>query len=149
MGKYFEDFKIGERFNSPARTLTEADIVTFAGLSGDYNPLHTDEEFAKKTPFKGRVAHGLLTLAISEGLRARLALFEGTAIALLGVNNVRFISPVKAGDTIRVESRVASKRETSKQERGIIILKDVVKNQRNEVVMEAEITIMVRKKYYS
>ncbi|MFQ5710431.1 MAG: MaoC/PaaZ C-terminal domain-containing protein [Candidatus Geothermarchaeales archaeon] len=143
MGKYFEDLNLGDRFTTPARTVTEADIGAFAGLSGDYNPLHTDEEFAKKKIFKGRVAHGLLTLAIAEGLRARLGLLDGTALALLEINNLRFTAPVRAGDTIRLETEVVEKRETRRADRGVVTFRDAVRNQRDETVMESEVSVML------
>ncbi len=82
-GKTFNEFKVGDKFTTASRTITEADVVNFAGLSGDFNPLHTDEEFGKSTPFKGRVAHGMLSVAVATGLANQLGIFEGTTIALL------------------------------------------------------------------
>ena len=139
-GKYFDEFKIGEKFITPSRTVTEADIVNFAGISGDFNQVHTDEEFAKKLPFKGRIAHGLLTLAIASGLTSRL--IEGTAIAFLGQTN-KFLGAVKPGDTITCYVEIADKKEGKKPDRGIVFFKWIVKNQRQEPVMEAEFQLMM------
>ncbi|MBI4257991.1 MAG: MaoC family dehydratase N-terminal domain-containing protein, partial [Thaumarchaeota archaeon] len=110
MGKYFEEFNVGEIFTTARRTITESDIALFAGLSGDYNPLHTDSVFAGKTVFKTRIAHGLLTLAVASGLHFRLGLGEETLIALLGVNNLRFVSAVRAGDTLHCVVKVKEKK---------------------------------------
>lgn len=113
IGRYFEDFAVGDRFTTPARTVTEADVVGFAGLSGDYNPLHTDEEMASQTQFGGRIAHGLLGLAVASGLVARTGLFDGTALAFLGIEDWRFRAPIRLGDTIRVEVEIKLLRRTS------------------------------------
>lgn len=145
MGMYFEDFEVGQEFLSPARTITEADVVQFAALSGDYNPLHTDAEYARETQFGERIAHGLLGLAIASGLTGRLGLFEGTALAFLGVD-WRFTGPIFFGDTIRVKIKIAEKREAKKPDRGIIIRDTSVVNQRGEVVQQGKITIMVKRK---
>ena len=145
-GKYFEDFDIGERYVTYSRTVTEADIVAFAGLSGDYNPLHTDEEFMKNTPFRGRIAHGMLILSMATGLDFRLGLIEGTTIAFLGMNNVRFMKAVRPGDTIHLEEELIAKRETKDPTRGIITFRFTIKNQRDESVAQVEPTLMVRRK---
>ncbi len=147
--KYFEDLEIGEECESPARTVTEADIVNFAGLSGDYNALHTDEEYCKKnTIFGGRIAHGLLGLAIASGLftRSRLAHeIHGSIMAFLGLS-WNFKAPIKIGDTIRVKVKVKEKRETKKPDRGIVILERTVLNQRDEIVQQGETTLMIKRK---
>src|SRR6185503_7692569 len=109
--RYFEEFEIGQSWVSPARTITETDLVMFSAMTGDYNPIHTDEEFARQTPFGGRILHGPAAFAIATGLESRLGQKEGTAIAFLGMT-WDLKAPVKIGDTIRVQQRVASKRET-------------------------------------
>jgi len=142
--RFFEEFTVGEKFTTPARTVTETDIVNYCCLSGDFNPIHTDDEFAKKTQFQSRIAPGPLIVAISSGLRGRLGINEGAI--LLGIDKLRFSSPVKVGDTIHVEVTVASKKETSKAERGILTLNTVVLNQRQDVISTYETTLMVKRK---
>jgi acyl dehydratase len=140
----YEEFWVGEKFTTPARTVTETDIVNYCCLSGDFNPLHTDDEFAKKTQFQSRIAPGPLIVAISSGLRGRLGINEGAI--LLEIDKLRFSSPVKVGDTIHLELTVASKKETSKAERGVLTLNTVVLNQRQEVVSTYETTLLVKRK---
>ena len=135
-GLYWEDWEVGVEFTSPARTITEADIVMFAGLSGDYNPLHINEEYAKQTQFGGRIAHGPLVYAIAAGLLFQLHLYDDTLIAFLGFENLKFTKPVKAGDTIHARIKVIEKREASKADRGVMRRQLEVLNQRGEVVQE-------------
>src|SRR5690349_8161727 len=134
-GLYFEDFEVGREFESAARTVTETDIINFAAFSGDWNPLHTDVEFAKTTPFGERIAHGLLGLTISSGLSIRSGIFDDTLIAFLGME-WKFTAPIKIGDTIRQKSFVKDRRETSKTDRGVVVIGVQVLNQRDEVVQE-------------
>ena len=102
-GMWFEEFEVGQRIITPGRTITESDIVSFAGLSGDYNQIHTDAEFSSKTPFGKRVAHGLLVLSIASGLAMRTGVLEGTVLAFREINNWKFSLPVFIGDTIYTE----------------------------------------------
>lgn len=146
MAKYFEDFEIGEKFVSPARTVTETDIVLFSGLSGDYNPLHTDLEFSKNTGFGDKIAHGLLGLSILTGLHSRLGIIDGTAIAFLGIENWKFIRPIFPNDTIHFEMTIANKKETSKPDRGIIYREFTLYNQRNEVVQQGTLPLMMKRR---
>lgn len=146
MAMFFDDFKVGDKFTSPGRTVTETDIVMFAGLSGDYNPLHTDNEFCKDTIFGEKIAHGLLGLSILTGLSTRLGIFDGSAIAFLGINDWKFKKPILVDDTIHFEMEVIEKRETSKSDRGIIFRKFELKNQKDEVVQEGVLPIMVVRK---
>jgi acyl dehydratase len=136
-GMYWEEWEIGAEFESPARTVTEADIVTFAGLSGDYNPLHIDEEFCKTTQFGTRIAHGPLIYAIAAGLMFQLHLYDDTLIAFLGFDSLKFTKHVVAGDTIRVRIEVLEKRETSRPDRGVMKRRLQVFNQRDEMVQDA------------
>ena len=140
--RYYEDFQLGDSWESPRRTITEADIVLFAAFSGDHNPVHTDEEFAKTTPFGGRILHGPAAFAIATGLESRLGLKEGTAVAFLGMT-WDLKGPIKIGDTIYVRQRVAAKRETRKPGVGIVTFHVQLANQRNEVVQEGEWKIMM------
>ncbi|MGH7333731.1 MAG: MaoC/PaaZ C-terminal domain-containing protein [Candidatus Rokuibacteriota bacterium] len=139
--RFFEEIAVGEEYESPGRTVTETDIVIFAGLSGDYNVLHTDAEFMKSSIFGERIAHGLLGMAIQSGLLGR-AMRPYAILALAGVR-WKFKGPIKIGDTVRVWARVAAKRETSKPDRGLITLERKVLNQRNEVVQEGETDLLV------
>lgn len=150
-GKYFfEDVKVGDECTSYSRTITEADIVNFAGLSGDFQPPHVDKEYAK-TIFKERIAHGLCVLSIASGLVARI-LMAGpetrvAAIAFAGINNWKFRAPVVIGDTITVKRRIADKRESrSKPDRGIVMIDIKVINQKGETVQEGQFVIMVYKR---
>src|SRR5512146_2768197 len=135
-GMYWEEWEIDAEFESPARTVTEADIALFAGLSGDYNPLHINEEYCKKTIFGSRIAHGPLVYAIAAGLLFQLHLYDDTLIAFLGFENLRFTNPVKPGDTIHARIKVLEKRETSRPDRGVMKRQLQVLNQRAEVVQE-------------
>src|SRR3954470_6714979 len=136
VGLYWEEWTSGAEFRSAGRTVTEADIVMFAGLSGDYNPLHTDEEFCKKTDFGTRIAHGPLVYAIAAGLLFQLHLYDDTLIAFLGFENLRFTKPVKPGDTIHAVVKVLETRESSRADRGVMKRQLQVINQRGDVVQE-------------
>ena len=145
-GMYWEEWEIGAEFESPARTVTEADIVMFAGLSGDYNPLHVNEEYCKTTIFGTRIAHGPLVYAIVAGLLFQLHLYDDTLIAFLGFENLKFTGPVKAGDTIHAKVKVLEKRETSRPDRGVMKRELRVFNQRGEVVQEAIQNFLLKRK---
>src|SRR5512136_1770173 len=119
-GKFFEDWKTDEEFETGSRTITETDIVIYAGLSGDFNPLHVNEEFAKKSVFGTRVAHGFLIHSISIGLINQTGYFDGTVMAQLGHNKVTFLKGTVAGDTIRVKCKITKLEETSKKDRGVM-----------------------------
>lgn len=146
-GRHFEEFTEGETLVTAARTITESAVDLFAGLSGDFNPLHIDEETAQKTPTKGRIAHGMLVLSVATGLANQLGVFEGTTLALLGMDKIRWTAPVRLGDTIRVDLTVREKKETSKPDRGVVTAAVSVRNQRGEEVCQAEwSTLMARKR---
>ncbi len=140
---YFEDFHLGQKFFSKARTVTEADVVNFAGLSWDHNELHTDAEYAGKTDFGERIAHGLLGLAIHSGLTYRLT--EGTLLAFLELT-WQFKMPIYIGDTIHVEQVVKELRDSSKKDRGILTFEKELINQRDEVVQTGTTTILLAKR---
>jgi acyl dehydratase len=142
--RWFEEIEVGEESESPGRTVTEADIVIFAGLSGDYNILHTDAEFMKASTFGERIAHGLLGLAIQSGLFTR----AGVPYATLGAGTLRwkFKGPIKIGDTIRVRAKVTAKKETDQADRGIVSVERQILNQRDEVVQEGETDLVVERR---
>jgi len=144
-GRYFEEFAVGERFVTRGRTITEADIVAFAALTGDYNPLHVDAEFGKTTQFGERIAHGMLGASYAVGLIAALGLTEGTVIAIVNMT-WDFTAPIRIGDTIHVDQTVKSMRETKKADRGIIIFEVNLINQRGEVVQKGERVLLVARK---
>ena len=142
-GRYFEEFEIGDVVETAARTVTETDIVLFAGLSGDYNQIHTDVEFTKGTRFGERVAHGLLGLSIASGLAARLGLIEGTVEAFTGLE-WKFRGPILIGDTIRVRLEVKRKKEMSRLGGGFVVLDVAVLNQRDETVQKGTWTALMK-----
>ena len=144
-GLTYEEWDSGQEYQTAARTVTEADVSAFAGLSGDFNPLHTDEVFAKETPFRTRIAHGMLTAAMATGLVNAQGWFEGTTIALLD-QVFRYKGPVKFGDTIQCTVKVAEKKETSKPDRGVVSYDVNVVNQEGKVVVESRWTCMMRRK---
>lgn len=147
MGKYFEEFNVGDKFVTPGKTISEGTIDTMVGLAGFILPLFTDEEYCKtSTPFGGRIGPGRLTLLVMGGLSEQTGIWEDTVIALVGLNNVRIKSPLRAGDTIRVEMEIIDKKETSRPNRGLITHKETCRNQRGEVVVEAEAIHLVRRK---
>lgn len=145
-GRHWDEFTVGQTFETARRTVEAADVLTFAGLSGDFNPLHVDAEFARTTPFGERVAHGMLTLAISSGQQNQLGIFEGTTLAFLGMDRVRFTAPVRFGDTIHTELTVKELKETSKPDRGVVTWDVAVKNQRGEAVLTCEAAVLMRRK---
>jgi 3-hydroxybutyryl-CoA dehydratase len=131
---YMEDYTVGERFVSPARTITETDITMFAAMTGDWHPLHTDVEFAKNYFFGERIAHGMLVLAVGSALIFRLGpnvSLPKSFVAFYGMDSVRFVGPVKIGDTIHLEAEVTELRKKD-DKYGIIVAKNFIKNQRNE-----------------
>jgi 3-hydroxybutyryl-CoA dehydratase len=134
MHLYFDDVEIGQEWISPGRTVTEADIVNFAGLSGDFNPIHIDHEFAKTTPFRRPVAHGMLIWAIGSGLGVNSPPMR--TIAFLGVRDWQFKLPVFVGDTIRLRSKVQAKEARARGRRGVITWARQILNQENKVVHE-------------
>ncbi|WP_456477829.1 MaoC/PaaZ C-terminal domain-containing protein [Geoglobus ahangari] len=143
-GWYFEDYEVGREIKSSSRTVTEADIVNFAGITGDWNPIHTDEEFAKKSVFGRRVAHGTLTFAIMTGLFARLGIIERTIVAFYGVDRLRFVRPVFIGDTLTAVARIVDKEDRGNA--GMIVMEASVVNQRGEVVLTGTVRFLVKKR---
>ena len=145
IGKYFSEFTVGEEFKSASRTITETDVVMFAGLSGDYNPLHTDKVFAEKTGFGQRIAHGMLVTSISTGLANGLGIFEGTTIALLQ-QTFQYVGPTFFGDTIHLVLRVANLKASSKGGKGIVFFESEIVKQDGSVVNKGEWRVMMRDK---
>lgn len=143
---YYEDYDIGETVRSGSRTITECDIVNFAGVSGDFNPLHMDEEFAMTTIHRSKIAHGALIFSISTGLFNSMNFADGSTIANLGLNGMDYKEPVKPGDTIHLEIIVTGKRLTKNPGRGIVEFDVNVVNQRDEIVIIEKWKIMFQAK---
>lgn len=144
-GKYFEDFEIGHIVKSPSRTITESDIMRFAGLSGDYNQLHTDAEMMKQSRYGERIAHGLLGLAIVSGLSSRLGFAEGTAEAFTNLK-WKFRQPIMIGDTIHATFKVVRKKKVAQLEGGFVVFKINVFNQDCEIVQRGSWTALMKSK---
>lgn len=144
-GMYFEEFQIGTEVVTQARTVTETDIVNFAGVSGDFNTIHTDAEYAKTTPFGERIAHGLLGLSIASGLGMQLGFLDGTVIAFTGLE-WKFKNPIKIGDTIHMVGNVKQTKAMKALGGGFIILDARVLNQRDEIVQQGEWTLLMKSK---
>ena len=132
-GRYFEEFTVGEQIATAARTITEGDVVSFAGLSGDYNEIHTNAAFAAEGPFGQRVAHGLLILSIASGLAVQTGFIERTVMAFRELD-WKFSRPVMIGDTIRVVLEVTELKPMSRLGGGSVTMKANVVNQKDEVV---------------
>jgi len=145
-GLYFEEFEVGQKVTTVGRTVAESDIFTFAGLSGDYNQIHTDADFSKDAPFGQRVAHGLLGLSIASGLIMRTGILEGTVIAFREINNWKFINPIFIGDTIHVETEVTETKALPRIGGGAVVIKLDVKKQSGETVMKGTWTALVMSK---
>ncbi len=136
--EYLDDYTVGEKIVSPARTITESDIINFAGLTGDWHPLHTDVEYAAKTPFKGRITHGMLTLSIGMVLSFRLGQYSSyipkSFIAFYGMDEIRFTAPNRIGDTIHSEVEVIDITDKGK-DKGILTIRNLIKNQKGELLV--------------
>lgn len=141
LSKYFDQLTVGDRWVSPGRTVTEADIVMFAAFSGDWYQLHTDREWAAQSPFGQRIAHGLLVLSVSSGL---WNLTGDAVVAFYGIDKLRFTAPTFIGDTVRAELEVVDKREKG-PDRGVVSIKQEIRNQRGETVVTALLQLLVRK----
>lgn len=142
-GWYLEDFEPGQEIVTQGRTVTEADVVNFAGLSGDYNPVHTDATYAQQTPFGQRIAHGLLVTAIVSGLAMQTGILEGTVIAFREIREWKFVKPVYLGDTVHAVLRVEDVRPMPRLGSGAVSIRITVKNQRGETVIRGTWTVLV------
>lgn len=144
MSHYFEEFEVGARYPTYARTITEGDMSLFCALVGYHVPLFIDEEYAKQTPYGGRIAPSALTMSISTGMTE--SLYRTTVVGIVGVDRGRFLAPVRPGDTIRTEVEVVSKRETSKPGQGLVVFRDHVLNQRDETVFQIDKTVLIKRR---
>ncbi len=138
---YFDDITVGQEWESQGRTVTETDIVNFAGLSGDFNPIHVDHEFAKSTPFRRPIAHGVLVMAISTGLGTHSPPMR--TVAFLAVRDWQFKGVVFVGDTIRVRTKVLHKEVRGRGKRGEVVWQRTIFNQEGKVVQEGVTVTLV------
>lgn len=145
-GLYFEEFTVGQAVKTVARTVSEDAIFAFAGLTGDYNQIHTDAEFAKTTPFGGRVAHGLLGLSIATGLIMRSGLLEGTVLAFREIQEWKFIKPIFIGDTVHAILTVTGTKALPRIGGGALIAQVEVRNQGDEVLQKGVLNLLVLSK---
>lgn len=145
-GFYFEEFSIGQKIITVGRTLAESDIFTFAGLSGDYNQIHTDAEFSKGTPYGQRIAHGLLGLSIASGLAMRTGILEGTVLAFREIVDWKFVKPFFIGDTLHAELIVTETKALPRIKGGSVTIAIEVKNQNNEVCQRGSWIALVMSK---
>jgi len=145
-GLYFEEYQVGQRIITTGRTVTESDIVSFAGISGDFTQIHTDAEYSKGTPFGQRVAHGLLGMAIGSGLAAQTGVMEGTVLAFREIKNWKFMKPMFIGDTIHVELEVTSVKAISRIGGGSVEIVLSVINQDDETVMKGIWVVLIASK---
>ena len=144
-GLYFEEFNVGDTVTSAGRTITEADIVGFAALSGDWNAIHVDAEYAKSGMFGERIAHGLLGLSVAVGLAVRLGFIEDTVIAFMGLD-WKFRAPIKIGDTIHVRAETAEKKLMPRLGGGIVTFNVEVLNQRGETTQKGTWSMLMKTK---
>lgn len=145
MGKYFDDFEIGEETVTAGRTVTETDIVNFAGITGDWNEIHTNKEVAERSLFRQRIAHGALVFSIATGLSVRLGQIADTVIAFYGLDRLRFVKPTFIGDTVRVRQKVEGKSERDENS-GIVTMLNEVMNQREEVVLSYTAKVLIKRR---
>ena len=138
---YFDDLEIGQQWESLGRTITETDIVNFAGLSGDFNPIHVDHEFAKSMPFRKPIAHGVLVFAVASGLGIHAP--QTRTVALLRVTEWFFREPIFIGDTIRIRNAVLEKTLRGRGRRGEVTWQRAIVNQNGKTVQEGKIVTLI------
>ena len=146
-GLFFEEFEIGQKIVTVGRTITESDVYGFAGLSGDFNQIHTDIEYSKTSPIGERVAHGLLVLSIAMGLSVRTGFIEGTVLLFREITNWKFIKTVLIGDTVHAELEVVGVKALPRVGGGSVTIEASVINQKDEVVMKVEKGKLVVEKF--
>ena len=138
----FGDLAVGDEWESPRRTITETDVVNFAGLSGDYNPIHVDHELARNGPFRKPIAHGLLGLAVASGLSSNAPRVE--TLAFLSILDWKFLQPIAFGDTVRVITRVHSMESRSRGRRGVVTWHKRIVDQSGQTLQEGMTQTLVR-----
>ena len=146
MGRYFEEFSVGQKIVTEKRTITENDIMTFAALSGDDNRIHTDPEFSKTTPFGKQIAHGILGLAIASGLAWQTGILDGAVIAFREINEWKFVAPVFIGDVVQAEMEVTGTKALPRISGGAVTINFKMKNQKDEVCQRGIWNVLVMSK---
>jgi 3-hydroxybutyryl-CoA dehydratase len=142
--EFYDDCVIGEVVRTQGRTMTEADIVAFAAMSGDWNPIHVDEEFARQTPLGGRIAHGLLALVTGMGLMSNIGIhtiWPRSLLTITSIDKVRFVAPVRIGDTLHVEAEIDELKPMA-DDRGLITTRMRIRNQREESIITLRVQLM-------
>ncbi len=142
VGLYFEEFEVGQRLVTRGRTITDSDLVQFAGLTGDFNPMHTDAEYMKGSMFGQRIAHGLLSLSYAMGQAYQLGVLERTVLAFREID-MKFSAPVFIGDTIRAELTVLEKTEARRLGGGLVKFEMRILNQEGKVVQKGSISLLM------
>lgn len=142
-GMYFEEFEVGQKITTTPRTVTETDVVSFAGLSGDFNQIHTDAEYSKTTPFGQRIAHGLCVTSIISGLITRTGVMEGTVLAFREILEWKFSKPVYFGDTVHGVLEVLETKALARLGGGAVTIKIDAKNQKGEVVQTGKWSVLM------
>jgi acyl dehydratase len=143
---FFDDLSVGDSWTSGRRTITEADLVGFAGVSGDFNPLHTDAVFAGESAYGERIAHGALVLSIATGLRQQMGLFDGTLKGLLEIRSWKFLAAVVPGDTVAAVTTILELRPTSSPSQGVVVQRVDVVNQRDHTVQTGQLVTLMRRR---
>ncbi len=143
-GLYFEEFEAGQVFTSLGRILTEGDVIAFAGLTGDWNPIHTDREYAARHPFGQRVAHGMLGLSVATALCVQLGILDETLLAFREINRWKFSRPIYLDDTIHTRAAITDTRPVPRLNGGMVTLDVEVINQKNETVQHGGWTVLVK-----
>jgi acyl dehydratase len=141
---YYEDLSLGQTFTSQYRTITETDLIHFALLSGDWNPIHTDKEFARRICYGQPVVYGMLGITVLTGLMDRMGWFHGLAIAMLGIRDWKFNAPIFVDDPVHFVMEIVAKRQTSSGDCGIVERKFTLLNQRGEVVQGGYLDVFIR-----
>jgi 3-hydroxybutyryl-CoA dehydratase len=142
-GMYFEEFEVGQQIVSTGRTVTEADIVNFAGLSGDFTQIHTDAVYSQASAAGQRIAHGLLGLSIASGLAVQTGFISGTVLFFREIGEWKFVKPIFIGDTIHVEMEISETKEMSRLGGGLVLVDMKVKNQHSDTVMKGIWKVLV------
>ena len=143
---FFEDFEVGQSFESGGRTITETDLTFFSMLSGDWNPIHADAEFAKTTRYGQRVVHGTLGIAIATGMLHEVGIFHESAVAMMSLNQWKFVAPILVGDTLHLRLEI-TELDPGKSERvGRLGRRFVMLNQRDEIVQDGLSDLLIKKR---